>query len=77
MLFEEQKRFKGCKVNKALPFDFYLPSHNLLIEYDGVAHFKPTTFGGMSMDNAILNLENQKTEIELRTSMLRKTRLNL
>lgn len=24
-----------------LPFDFYLPSYNILIEYDGEHHFQP------------------------------------
>lgn len=45
--FEEQKRFKTC-VNKALlPFDFYLPNNNLLIEFDGEQHYKAIDlFGG-------------------------------
>lgn len=40
--FEEQKRFRDC-VNKKgtdmLPFDFYLPDENIIIEYDGEHHF--------------------------------------
>ena len=42
--FEEQKRFKDCKNTKGsdmLPFDFYIPKYNLLIEYDGLHHFEP------------------------------------
>lgn len=42
--FEEQKRFYGCKNIKGtdmLPFDFYIPKYNLLIEYDGLHHFEP------------------------------------
>ncbi len=40
--FEREKKFKDCvgKKNK-LPFDFYLPDYNILIEYDGKQHFKP------------------------------------
>lgn len=37
-----EKTFEGCinpKTNKKLPFDFYLPSFNLCIEYDGFQHF--------------------------------------
>lgn len=46
-VFEAQKRFKKCRNKKTLPFDFFLPSHNLLIEYDGRQHFKPfVKFGG-------------------------------
>lgn len=52
--FDRQKKFTGCfrigKNNKRcyeLPFDFYLPNYNTVIEYDGVQHFKPVSvFGG-------------------------------
>ena len=39
--FEKQKRFKECKNIRTLPFDFYLPKYNILIEFDGEQHFKP------------------------------------
>lgn len=42
--FEEQKRFKDCtnaKSSDMLPFDFYIPKYNLIIEYDGLHHFEP------------------------------------
>jgi len=38
--FEEQKRFHDCRNILPLPFDFYLPKNNMLIEYDGELHFK-------------------------------------
>ena len=41
-----QKRFKDCKDKKALPFDFYLPTYNVCIEYDGEQHSKPIDFFG-------------------------------
>jgi len=37
--FEMQKRFKDCKNQRTLPFDFYLPKHNTLIEVDEFHHF--------------------------------------
>jgi hypothetical protein len=37
--FEEQKRFAECYNINSLPFDFYLPKYNLLIEYQGAQHF--------------------------------------
>jgi very-short-patch-repair endonuclease len=37
---EKQKRFDWCKNKKGLPFDFYLPDLNLLIELDGNQHFE-------------------------------------
>lgn len=39
-----QKRFDDCKNKKGtdtLPFDFYIPFYNIVIEYDGEHHFKP------------------------------------
>ena len=42
-----QKRFIGCKSKNTLPFDFYVPKHNLLIEYNGIQHYEPVeVFGG-------------------------------
>lgn len=44
--FKYQHTFHDCKKVFALPFDFYLPSHNIAIEYDGEHHFRPTDFAG-------------------------------
>ena len=50
--FVEQESFEGCKCKKNLSFDFYLPNQNICIEYDGIQHFKPIRFGGMSEEKA-------------------------
>ena len=41
--YKPQKKFDTCKSSKnfRLPFDFYIPSINLLIEFDGKLHFEP------------------------------------
>ena len=51
--YERQKKFDDCrnvfnkKVCRKLPFDFYIPLLNCLIEYDGEQHFRPVSkFGG-------------------------------
>ena len=44
--FETQKKFPDCKNIQQLPFDFFLPKYNKLIEYDGEQHFKPMRFLG-------------------------------
>ena len=36
--FETQKRFTDCRDKGYLPFDFYLPHFNLLIEFQGIQH---------------------------------------
>jgi len=37
----QQYIFNDCVNIRPLPFDFYLPTLNICIEYDGVQHFKP------------------------------------
>lgn len=41
-----QKRFADCRNISTLPFDFYLPDHNICIEYDGIQHFEPIDYFG-------------------------------
>lgn len=38
--FIKEKKFPTCKNILPLRFDFYIPVHNLLIEFDGEQHFK-------------------------------------
>lgn len=45
-----EKRFDGCRGVRPLPFDFYLPQHNICIEYDGEQHFEPVKFGNCDND---------------------------
>lgn len=45
--FNSQQVFDDCRDERCLPFDFYLPSYNLVIEYDGEQHYHPVKmFGG-------------------------------
>ena len=44
--YKPQKKFEECKDKQELPFDFYLPEHNLCIEFDGKQHYKPVDFFG-------------------------------
>jgi len=42
-----EKKFSSCvnpKTNKQLPFDFYLPLQNAVIEYQGEQHYKKTGY---------------------------------
>ena len=38
--FKKEYSFKDCKYKRILPFDFYLPDYNIVIEYQGEQHFK-------------------------------------
>jgi len=60
--FEEQKTFSDCinpKTNKQLLFDFFLPAHNLCIEYDGEQHFKPFRFSRKNNHNRLVQAQER------------------
>jgi len=44
--FIREHTYPDCKNKAVLPFDFYLPEYNALIEVDGIGHYKPTNFNG-------------------------------
>lgn len=44
--FIPQKRFPGLRNHLPLSFDFFLPEHLILIEYQGQQHYKPIDFFG-------------------------------
>lgn len=44
--YKYQHIFEHCKDKKPLPFDFYLPYYNIVIEFDGEQHFRSIDFFG-------------------------------
>lgn len=63
IVYEHQKKFDDCKDIKALPFDFYLPDYNTIIEYDGKQHFEPIEyFGGQDRYEYIIKHDKIKDE---------------
>lgn len=61
--FSAQYTFKDCKNIRPLPFDFYLLSYNILIEYQGSQHYIPTNF-------------SDRNNIELANKMFKKLKHN-
>ena len=59
-------KFPDCKNKRELPFDFYLPEHNICIEYQGIQHYKPCTLHGISQKEAehTLLLQQQRDAIK-------------
>ena len=49
-----------------LRFDFYLPTYNLCIEYDGEQHFSPIDFAnkGSEWANSSFNQNQKRDEIK-------------
>ena len=53
IIYVREKRFKECKNKVSLPFDFYVPAYDLLIEYQGIQHYKEMTGIRAKKDNLI------------------------
>ena len=63
IIYETQKSFKDCRDIRPLPFDFYLPRYNKIIEYDGEQHFKSVEyFGGDKAFECRIKHDNIKNE---------------
>lgn len=50
--YVREKSFENCRNHRPLPFDFYLPSMNICIEYDGEHHYRPVNYGGIDDSRA-------------------------
>ncbi|MCI3939365.1 hypothetical protein MQX03_19495 [Chryseobacterium aahli] len=61
--FEEKKRFDHLRNKLPLECDFYLPERNLIIEFDGLQHFKPIEFF-KGEAKYFKNIENDKIKNE-------------
>jgi very-short-patch-repair endonuclease len=61
-IYEPQKRFNDCFDKYTLPFDFYLPEYNLIVEIMGEQHEHPIDyFGGQ-----------EKFEIQVRHDKMKR-----
>ena len=61
--YEVQKRFKDCIDKRSLPFDFYIPTLNTCIEFDGKQHFEPVDyFGGEKTFKEVQRRDGIKTK---------------
>jgi hypothetical protein len=60
--FETEKYIKLIIPNatRKLRFDFYLPIFNFVIEYNGQHHYQPVKYGGISLERAKVNFEEQQ-----------------
>lgn len=58
-----QYKSNDCRHIRVLPFDFYLPAYNLLIEFDGIQHYKLVElFGGIPTFELIKLKDKIKTQ---------------
>ena len=75
--FKHQKIFKDLSYTKYLIFDFYIPSLNLCIEYDGEQHFKPVKFGNQTQEQMNKEFENTKIRDKMKDDYCKKNNINL
>ena len=70
--FVRQKKFKNCRNVFELPFDFYIPSMGICIEFDGIQHFQPLDyFGGIN------TFEKLKINDEIKNNFCEDNYINL
>lgn len=60
--FEHQKDIRSININETrfCKVDFYIPSVNLIIEYNGKQHYEPVRFHGIPSNKAKINFMKQK-----------------
>lgn len=44
ILYEQNKKFIGCKDKRSLPFDFWLPAYGVCLEFDGAQHYQDVPY---------------------------------
>lgn len=71
-------RFKDCKNERQLPFDFYIPSKNTCIEYDGQQHFMPVRFSkSVTESDSISTYKSQQKKDSLKTEYCNRNGIKL
>lgn len=70
--FDRQHKFLDCKNTHQLPFDFYIPSTRMCIEFDGKQHYEPVEhFGGIKA------YEQLKINDKIKTDYCEENYINL
>ena len=75
--FIRQKRYADCKDKRKLPYDFYLPDYNILIEYDGEQHFRVVRFNEMDWYDAVENFKRIKKHDRIKNRYANKNNIPL
>lgn len=70
--YEKQKSFDGCVYVNKMQYDFFIPSKNICIEYDGVQHFKPIEYFGGDK-----NFKSQLIKDKIKSDFCKKNGIKL
>lgn len=75
--YNEQQTFDNCKYINPLFFDFYLPEHNLCIEFDGRHHFELCGFGEKDKNKIIKKFNNIKKRDQIKNKYCKDNDIKL
>lgn len=73
--FNSQHAYTGCtgESGRALPFDFWIPTLNLLIEYDGEHHYRSIRYSDASSSDYV----QQRVRDEIKTRYAQQNHITL
>lgn len=81
IIYKQQYRIDKCRYKNPLPFDFAIFNKNndliCLIEADGRQHFTISQFGGIDLDRAKENFEQQKIRDNIKTKYCQDNNIKL
>lgn len=63
--------------NKPLSYDFYIPSKNLLIEFQGEQHYRPVDFNNEGIEQAEKNFEKQQEHDKRKRDYAKQNNIDL
>lgn len=72
-----QKTFEKCLYRSLLRFDFYVPSQNLCIEYQGEQHYEPVDFAGKGIEWAEMVFEENQEKDNIKRSFCKDNNIKL
>ena len=75
--YKHHHHFEDCKYINTLEFDFYIPSMNICIEFDGEQHFRPVAFGNMTDEQAKQQFEINKKRDEIKNTYCEQNKIKL
>lgn len=79
LVFEREREIDGCRGDSAnLRFDFWVPSANTLIEFDGEQHFKPVRFSPrVSLETAAKMFQNVQRYDAIKNDFCKRNNIRL
>ena len=72
-----QYSLNQCRDILPLPFDFYLPKYNCLIEIDGEGHYHPCNFNQISCEKSLKSFLITKKHDEIKNVFCKENNIPL